>query len=530
MTDTPPRGLRLSPGAVIAVAVGCIIVGLAGLLHPYAVLDALLPVLGFGRPEAAAGPLVLAVALALVLKAVQVIVRAVRSGEGGTRAALVALTLVAVAGTAVLLPDVGTLAIGLGLPLCLVAFGARILVLARRRRPVPPRRLRGWGVAAVLGTALLLGSAWVTAAHPSPDDFYAAPGDVPDEPGQLLRSEPFTTDVPDGASGLRILYTTTRDDDRPALASAIVLLPDTARPAPVVAWAHGTTGSAQGCAPSLLEHPFEAGAMPALGQVIDAGYALVATDYVGLGTSGPHPYLIGQGEGRSVLDAVRAAHQLDEHTLSGKTVLWGHSQGGHAALWAGGLAADYAPDVDVVGVAAMAPASNLPALLDSLDDSTVGNIFGAHVLQAYADEYEDIDPADVLRPAALVPARETAGRCLSEPATLVSLAVTLAGQGPIWRGELGEGALADRIADNVPTLPVEAPVLLAQGEQDTLVTPDAQTAYVQDRCAAGQAIDYRTYPGDHLSLVADDSPLIEDLLGWTAERFAGTPTADTCAR
>ena len=78
----------------------------------------------------------------------------------------------------------------------------------------------------------------------------------------------------------------------------------------MVAWAHGTTGFAQPCAPSLLPEPFTAGAMPALDEVLDRGWILVATDYVGLGTAGPHPYLIGQGEGRSVLDAMKAAHQL----------------------------------------------------------------------------------------------------------------------------------------------------------------------------------------------------------------------------
>lgn len=70
---------------------------------------------------------------------------------------------------------------------------------------------------------------------------------------------------------------------------------------------------------------------------------IVATDYVGLGTAGPHPYLIGQGEARSLLDSVRAARQMPGLSLEPETVIWGHSQGGHAALWAGTLAPTYAP-------------------------------------------------------------------------------------------------------------------------------------------------------------------------------------------
>jgi pimeloyl-ACP methyl ester carboxylesterase len=85
---------------------------------------------------------------------------------------------------------------------------------------------------------------------------------------------------------------------------------------------------------------------------------IVATDYVGLGTAGPHPYLIGQGEARSVLDSVRAARQMPQLSLQPATVVWGHSQGGHAALWAGALAPSYAPDVHVLAVAALAPASD----------------------------------------------------------------------------------------------------------------------------------------------------------------------------
>src|SRR5699024_11114917 len=142
------------------------------------------------------------------------------------------------------------------------------------------------------------------------------------------------------ATGWRILYTTTDAHGAPATASALVLVPTSWRavPRPVIAWAPGTTGFATHCAPSLLEHQVAAGAMPALDQVLDRGWAVVATDYTGLGTPGPHPYLIGPGEAHSVLDGIRAAGQLEGAELAPQTVVWGHSQGGHAALWTGQLA------------------------------------------------------------------------------------------------------------------------------------------------------------------------------------------------
>jgi hypothetical protein len=108
----------------------------------------------------------------------------------------------------------------------------------------------------------------------------------------------------------------------------------------------------------LVQHAFTAGAMLVLPQILAQGWVLVATDYTGLGTEGPTPFLIGQGEARSVLDAVRAARQLKQVSLADKTVIRGHSQGGHAALWAGILAPAYAPGDNVIGVAAPAPASD----------------------------------------------------------------------------------------------------------------------------------------------------------------------------
>ena len=253
------------------------------------------------------------------------------------------------------------------------------------------------------------------AAPPQVDPFYAAPDSVPAAPGQLLRTEPFNHDIPAGATAWRILYTTTRDDGVPAVASGIVVTPVRADgPTPVVAWAHGTTGWATGCAPSVLEHPFEAGALFSLDSVIEKGWTLVATDYVGLGTEGSHSYLIGEPVARSVLDSVRAAHQLDAVNLAESTVVWGHSQGGHAALWTGMLAPSYAPELEIAGVAALAPASNLAGLVDVVGSIRVGSLFGAYVVQAYTDAYADVSYDDYVRPGAQVIVREMAARCLSE--------------------------------------------------------------------------------------------------------------------
>lgn len=235
-------------------------------------------------------------------------------------------------------PDVTVLVIAIVFAARLIIFGINRVLRAVRPAPRDDDDSRGpsrrW--ARVVGAALSLAAAgalaWLSSAlndgRPVVDAFYAAPDQVPGTPGHLLRQEPFERGIPDDALAWRILYTTTRDEGRPAVASAIVVAPG--------------------------------GGKPGAREVI------------------AHPYLIGQGEARSVLDAVRAARQMPELDLAERTVVWGHSQGGHAALWTGAIGPSYAPEVDLIGVAALAPASNLVALVDNLGNVTGGSIFAAY--------------------------------------------------------------------------------------------------------------------------------------------------------
>lgn len=199
-----------------------------------------------------------------------------------------------------------------------------------------------------------------------PDAFYAAPASLPIGPGALLRTEPFDRGVPANAHAWRVLYTTTDAHGAAALSSALVMLAKDAPAGPrrVVNWTHGTTGAARGCAPSMLAEPFAN--MPGLAGLLERGWLLVATDYAGLATADAHPYLIGEGEAHSALDALRAVRRMPEVKVAERTVVWGHSQGGHAALWTGIVAPGYAPELVIAGVAAAAPASDLRPMIDAV--------------------------------------------------------------------------------------------------------------------------------------------------------------------
>ncbi|HKO26589.1 MAG TPA: alpha/beta fold hydrolase, partial [Solirubrobacteraceae bacterium] len=440
-------------------------------------------------------------------------------------------------------PDITVLILGLLVGPSTVIFGlGQVLAAARVRagrqptenRRSRPRWLRASGAiaAVVLALALLAVSAVIHRSVSSPDAFYNPPSTIPARPGVLLRSERYTRGIPKEWRAWRILYTTTREENVPAVASGLVIASDDLPPGPrpVIAWAHGTTGVARQCAPSLLPSRWNADIIPGVNQALARGWVIVATDYVGLGTASPHPYLIGQGEARSVLDSVRAAWQMPQLSLQHKTVLWGHSQGGHAVLWAGALAPAYAPDVHVLGVAALAPASDLHALVEKVRNTLEGRVLGAYILSAYSDIYPDVSFSHYVRPAARLIVREAAGRCLDIPEAVPSVATAVLSRQPIYAVAPLAGALGRRLAQNTPTGSIKVPLLITQGLNDHLVLPSMQRSYVNRLCHSGQSVEYRVYRGrDHLSLLWPGSRMVSYLLSWTGARFAQRPLRSECS-
>jgi alpha-beta hydrolase superfamily lysophospholipase len=388
----------------------------------------------------------------------------------------------------------------------------------------------------------------VLTRNPDPDDFYAPPDEVTAEAGAILRSEPFDRGLPEGARGWRVLYASTDEHGDPIAVSGLVLAPEevTPGPHPVLAWAHGTTGIARPCAPSLSDEPLEG--VPDLTGLLARGWVVTLTDYPGLGTPAPHPYLVGASEGRAVLDSVRVAHDLDTGVeLSDDYAIWGHSQGGHAALFAGQLADDYLAelDLDLVGVAALAPATRLQDNLVAVEGTEAGNVLTILAVEAWSQYYPDIS-IDILRSRARRPAGRIADACLNQPSRfrIVVAGLTLpdtvlardVAEDPTWRRRLDQ---------NTPDPSgFEAPLFVAQGLADEIVAPAVTEAWVAERCRAGSTAgpaepagpagttgsagptEWRTYAGvTHAEIVG---PGGADALAWTVDQFEGTETSSRC--
>jgi len=364
----------------------------------------------------------------------------------------------------------------------------------------------------------------------APDAFYDPPSRVPRRPGELLRSEPLKDVVmPAGVQGWRILYATTVDDSTPAIAVATVFAP-TDRPTglrPVIAWEHGTTGLRQKCMPSLTSWPTKG--VPKRDRIVMAGWIAVATDYSFAEKGGPHPYLIGEGEARAALDSVRAARQMSELALDKRVVVWGHSQGGHAALWTGIIAPRYAPDLEIRGVVAIAPCANIRDILAM--NVEMDKLFGPYLAVSYSRFYPDITFEQAVRPEALHAARQIVNLCDFVPEDfqrIKALAATF--DGPVLATKSNK-ALQVRLEQNTADGPIQTPVVIAQGLSDTVVPSSATDAYVEERCAAGQPLEYWTFAGrDHLTIFQRGAPLEEPLIEWTKARFANEPQVTGCVR
>jgi acetyl esterase/lipase len=358
---------------------------------------------------------------------------------------------------------------------------------------------------------------------PEGDAFYQPPDPLPEgQPGDLIWSAEIA--APTGTAGWRVLYHSQSLAGDDIAVSGIVYAPaggpgDGDRA--VFGYAHGTTGLGDVCAPSRQDPPEPAGITTSL---VERDLVVAATDYEGLGTPGVHPYVVGLSEARSVLDAVRAAQQIPEAGAGSRVIIGGHSQGGGAALVTGEVTGDYAPELELLGVVAGAPASELRLIGTALQTSP---FFGYLVMAAagFHAAYPDLALDAVMTPAAIAELPAVEELCVGDiigryrgrdPASVVS---GDPGQVEPW---------ASRLEENSPGVrPAAAPTFIYHGAADEQI-PVAASQLVLDRyCRLGGApVERRVYEGQtHAGVIPVALP---DILAFIDARLAGAPAVTSC--
>lgn len=391
--------------------------------------------------------------------------------------------------------------------------------------------------------AMLAGSALLAQnvdAQPVPDawsgdgnvpSFYRWTSALPHEAGVMLDTEPapYGLSIRGAARTERILYTSTdwKASHRTITVSGMIFFPEGQPPKggwPLIAWAHGTTGIADDCAPSVLARSGRDDDY--LARWLARGYAIVATDYQGLGTPGVHPYLQFRAEGMSVLDAIRASLAHYSDLSHDKIITMGQSQGSEGAIAAAYLGSGYAPDVKLLGTVA----TGIVAHTNSIRGARQAKVSGIYLDNAdYTDSAFEalwflgtartIDPAHIrveeyLSPDGIKMVKKAQSACMGA-------LVQYAQQQRITFDKFyarPTGTLEALVDENTafPTVFVKTPVFIGTGLADQAAEPAKQYNFASAMCAAGSVVEMHYYPGaDHGGAVARslaDSPRFVDAL------------------
>jgi pimeloyl-ACP methyl ester carboxylesterase len=244
------------------------------------------------------------------------------------------------------------------------------------------------------------------------------------------------------------------------------------------------------------------------------GWAYLAPDYPGLGAEGIHPFLIGEPTATSVLDAIRAIQTTTVAQINNKTVIWGYSQGGHAAAWAAGVQPSYAPELALDGIILGSPALDPAELFQASEDSPISRVIWALSAVAWS-RLTGISLQGAIKPESLAAVRETAKHCFIGAEAIVGLAATDAmGGKPHLINPLHVEPFATMLHENRAPTKLSLPVLVVQGGKDITVPPAQSKLMIAEMQSYGTETTYIEHDRfDHLTgeraVVRDAIPQIE---------------------
>lgn len=398
--------------------------------------------------------------------------------------------------------------------------------------------------------------------------FYSSLPDIQAETklGQLIKVEKLETSL-QGAQAWKIAYVSSDVLGKKTLATGIVVAPSGSGHArPIMAWAHGTTGTAQTCGPSQILNPAQPlnqyflmngnswtdFGIPALNAFIKAGYVIVATDYQGLGGGGKHQYTVSVSQAHDVINSIRAVTQIKAAEAGSKAIIYGWSQGGGATITAAGLtdyvrSADSVNDkVELMGFVAMAPYDIAVALPDSiktsdqaknyiqkLSDSFSANIFNfTHFAQnvwGMTAAFPTLKLDDLLTPEGVKVVNDVMPRkCMHVASDTINFSYGQTYKQLLRKDINNAMAWVEAFRESsVPAVKPMAPVIIYWGTEDKTVPPIMGKLYYEQMCKMGGNITRVQLPGkqSHFTTPETAEPFY---VKWVADRFAGVEVKNGC--
>jgi len=365
--------------------------------------------------------------------------------------------------------------------------------------------------------------------------FYQNPDPLVGVAGTFLKSEPIDG-APDFANVSRIMYVSEDVRGNRIPVTGMLAVPSGDPPQggfPMIAYGHGTLGSTPKC--GLSSEPFRNETTgnyvweAQLKQLVQEGWAVVATDYEDMGTTGTPMYLIGKTQAQNVLDSVRAVHQSSQIIDTTQTVVYGHSQGGLTAYATGQLAPKYAPELEIDGLVGLAPGI-LPAIPFALNaiikdpEPTGKTSFMMQIVRSWSAQFPDEVKVDEVT----TDLGRTEG--FDAVATECGLTIKKSLQEPMGayiKEPLPVGLFPLVESNTVPPPDLTMPNLLVQGMQDEAILPVANIAYFNYLCNAGVAAEAAVWQNEnHNGVVTASRDVVNQ---WIHNRFDGEPAGNDCA-
>jgi pimeloyl-ACP methyl ester carboxylesterase len=379
----------------------------------------------------------------------------------------------------------------------------------------------------------------VDQAQEALEPFYRTPSPLPPgKPGDIIRSEPMSVQPAlQNTNVSRVLYRTELPDGTARVSGAMIFVPTGPTPSggrKVISWAHPTVGMGDQCAPSRSSNPTQN--MDWLQGMLNQGWIVTATDYAGLGTDGIEYYLVGQNEAIDTINAVRMAQRFPGANASNVYGVFGHSQGGHSALWTGEIAAKYAPELKLVGVAGAAPASELTSLVGQQWDKAVTWVIGPEIFVSYPAAYPHLQLSQIASDDAIGRYESIAQDCMLT-AMLEGRYLQHTGHTAFEKNPIEDPAWAKVFEAQTPKpLPPSVPVLIVQSINDGVVLPNTIGLMQNTWCEAGSRLQVdwlgalRGSPTEPNSMTHIYEGAVGGTLAtpWFMQRFEGAPAPTNC--